>query len=192
MSCLRCVVGAGRVPFSCAECAMHGGPLGGRPALQPVAGLRPPGQGLHLHLTQVPLARQGPSVPWTAPSSPSPRPGTRPVKPAQRPCGQSGRGTGCKGQAGSNAGACGELANGVRRAGQREVRHLGKNRQLAEEAGEGFWAGQSPCRRGRCREVRRSPWSSGSLAGFKPHLQITEFRSSSLHSLLPPLASLFL
>lgn len=38
--------------------------------------------------------------------------------------------------------------------------------QLAEEAGEGIWAGPRPCSRERGREVRHSPWSSGEPGRF--------------------------
>lgn len=76
-------------------------------------------------------------------------------------------GTGCKGQAGSNgvADRRGELANRAwaRWAGRGDA--FGKE-QLAEEAGEGIWAGPRPCSRERGREVRHSPWSSGEPGRF--------------------------
>lgn len=93
-------------------------------------------------------------------------------------------------------GGCGALGESERVEGV----HWGKNRQLAEEAGQGIWAippqGWTEALQvwGAEKSATR-PGALGRLAGFKRHLQITNHstpfreRSSSPHSLLSPPAS---
>lgn len=167
----------------------------------PSAPSAPSTGGLHLHSSR--MLSKGPPRPGPChqPITSSWHQGCEPCPVAMR---SERTGTGCKGQASSNGAAdrCRELAHrGCRALGEREKVegvHLGKNRQRAEEAGQGVWA-VPPQGWTEALQVWGAEKSAlGRLAGFKGHLQITNHgapfreRSSSPHSLLSPPASVSL